>query len=218
MGTARRGKRGRLFAGASANVPPPAGSLFSQRWVFICRFSSSCQWCAPIANVLASSWYLRQFSTSTNCLQPPGDRAHRGVSGAMSEEESAHGREALLAGADDVQDPAQRDAPPVAETWIGSFVKCARRVTWWWTRGEHDAWYRQVNVLCDKHAEHSITMECTCQPMRKCASHVERTQCEFRCLHTLELDRGVFFDPLLPDGQCDDVRRVAGGGTEAGHN
>ena len=66
----------------------------------------------------------------------------RAQHGDLAMAESIHG-EALVCSADDA---AQRDAPPVVETWIGSLVKRARRVTWWWTRGEHDAWYRQVRA------------------------------------------------------------------------
>ena len=43
-----------------------------------------------------------------------------------------------------VEAAASREAPG-DETWISSLVKRARRVSWWWTRGEHDCWYRQMD-------------------------------------------------------------------------
>lgn len=65
--------------------------------------------------------------------------------------ESIHSEALLVSSADDA---AQRDAPAAVETWIGSLVKRARRVTWWWTRGEHDVWYRQV-YTCAPRAQYN---------------------------------------------------------------
>lgn len=87
--------------------------------------------------------------------------------------ESIHGESLLVSSADDA---AQRDAPAAVETWIGSLVKRARRVTWWWTRGEHDVWYRQVYTC--QHSQSQVT----CHFRENTCAHAHAYDARFRVL------------------------------------